>query len=218
MNQVRCVVNDRHVKLIPVETDARSIPINQLFSESLVFEDIKRQGRPSAEGTENANSHHPQTQALFEFQQDHMGKILRQREQSESNQEVSTMDIIKNFSNQFSQELLKQNLDQSETDSKIFVPVPPNAPTEEDDIPTMPKKKKDKGRRKPMMDLDMEDIIFSEGRSKRSRTAVPPPTIPDSNIEKRSRGHRGPGKSKKSPLEFQLDKRETELSKQVTFS
>jgi len=97
----------------------------------------------------------------------------------------------------------------------MLVPVPPNATTEEDDIPTKPKMKKGKGRRKPMMDVDVEDIIFSEGRSKRSRTAVPLPTMPDSNNEKRSRGHRGPGKSKKSPLEFQLDKKETELSKQV---
>ena len=93
------IVNDPHSKLIPVKTDAKSISINQLFSESLVFEDIKRQGGPRAEDTENANSHHPQTQALFEFQQEHLGRILRQREQSESNQEVTTMDIIKNVSN-----------------------------------------------------------------------------------------------------------------------
>ena len=37
------IVNDPHFKLIPVKTDAKSIPINQLFSGSLVFEDIKRQ-------------------------------------------------------------------------------------------------------------------------------------------------------------------------------
>jgi hypothetical protein len=99
----------------------------------------------------------------------------------------------------------------------MIVPFPPNAPTEDIDTKSRSKKKKDKSRRKPMMDLDVEDIIFSEGRSKRSRTTVLPPAIPDSNNEKRSRGHRGPGKSKKSPLEFQLDKKETELSKQVPF-
>jgi hypothetical protein len=99
MNQVRCVVNDPHAKLISVETDAKSIPINHLFPESLVFEDIKRQGGPSAEEANANSSHHPHTQALFEFQQDHLGRILQQRTQSESHQEVSTMGTIKHFSN-----------------------------------------------------------------------------------------------------------------------
>ena len=120
--------------------------------------------------------------------------------------------------------MIDQALDRSEPESDIIVPVP-NTSAEEDDASTRPMKKKDKRRQKVMMDLDVDDIIFSEGRSKRSRTTVLPPTIPDSinerrpdsNNGKRGRGHRGPGKSKKSPLEFQLDKKETELSKQVPF-
>ena len=110
--------------------------------------------------------------------------------------------------------MIDQALDRSEPESDIIVPVP-NTSAEDDDASTRPMKKKDKRRQKVMMDLDVDDIIFSEGRSKRSRTTVLPPVIPDSNNGKRGRGHRGPGKSKKSPLEFQLNKKETELSKQV---